>query len=312
MKSVDPTILLTIDVEDWFQVENFKQWIPFSSWDSHELRVEKNTHRLLDLFDSFDSVQTQTSVSRFPIKATFFILGWIAKCLPHLVREIHNRGHEIASHGKNHHLCSKQSHKELKKDLADSKNLLEDIIGHQVYGFRAPSFAINRSILKIVEDCGYLYDSSYNSFSLNYRYGRMDFSKNKKQGIAIQLFKAQNPKFEILYELPISNFKFGNMVLPFGGGAYFRLIPFILFKTGVKKILKKQNAFLFYLHPWEIDTNQPKVKDSFLIYKFRHYTNLGKTYPKLSLLIKQFCDFHFTTCWQYLEKIEELKTINFE
>ncbi len=112
------TILLTFDVEDWFQVENFKNYIPFSSWNHHELRVEKNIHLILDLLDSFS----------FQPKATFFVLGWIAKKLPNMVKEIHKRGHEVASHGNHHHLCTNQSVKEIEQDLKSGKALLEDII----------------------------------------------------------------------------------------------------------------------------------------------------------------------------------------
>jgi len=234
-------------------------------------------------------------------------LGWIAERFPHLVREIHARGHEVASHGINHHLCNKLAKKDLKNDLADSKKFLEDIIGHQVYGFRAPSFAITHDILKAIQDYGYLYDSSYNSFSLHGRYGQMSFSQNKKKGIAIGIPKIQHPASSTqypaprtFYELPISNFKFGNVSFPFGGGAYFRLIPFILLKTGIKKILDKDNTYLFYLHPWEIDPDQPKVKDACLTFKFRHYVNLKKTYSKLSKMIENFQHCQFVTCTQYL------------
>ena len=114
-------LLLTIDVEDWFQVENFKPWIPFSSWSSRELRVENNTHRLLDLFDSFHGKRTVDSGQNCKIAATFFILGWIAERLPNLAREIHSRGHEVASHGYNHNLCTEQSHGDLKNDLTKAR-----------------------------------------------------------------------------------------------------------------------------------------------------------------------------------------------
>jgi polysaccharide deacetylase family protein (PEP-CTERM system associated) len=183
--------LLTIDVEDWFQVENFKKYIPFSSWSSYELRVEKNTHRILDLLDS---ASFKFQVSSLKISATFFVLGWLAERLPHLVREIHSRGHEVASHGYCHNLCNEQSHEDLKADLCDSKSLLEDIIGNQVYGYRAPSFAINNDILKIIEDCGYLYDSSYNSFSMHGRYGQVSLSRNGTTGIAFRIPNARNTK----------------------------------------------------------------------------------------------------------------------
>lgn len=312
------SILLTIDVEDWFQVENFKPWIPFSSWSTRKLRVEKNTHRLLDLFDSIKAncpnnqqseiypVKSSSYLTgdRSPINTTFFILGWIAERLPNLVREIHTRGHEVASHGYDHILCPECSLEDLKTDLINSKKLLEDIISDRVYGYRAPSFAINNDILKTIQECGYLYDSSYNSFALHDRYGQMDFSQNEKNGIAIQISKKQNPKSKILYELPISNLKLGRHVFPFGGGGYFRLIPFPIFKRGVKFILTKENDCLFYLHPWEIDHEQPKVSEASRFYKFRHYTNLNKTHAKLLRLIESFHQHQFITCYQYISELE--------
>jgi len=339
-------ILLTIDVEDWFQVENFKPWIPFNNWSSYELRVEKNTHRLLDLFDTFTLTRNPEPATRNPIKATFFSLGWIAERLPHLVREIHSRGHEIASHGYAHNLCSECSPDELKADLIRSKKLLEDIIGDRVYGYRAPSFAINNDILKIMEDCGYLYDSSYNSFNLHGRYGKISLDGLKKNGIAFNVS-------ETFFELPISNISFKmnpsrllekfqfclsskkkkilttdiqvvfrglksdsdteirqkgkfykNLVIPCGGGAYFRIIPSPFFKIGIKTILKKENAYLFYMHPWEIDPEQPRVNGAPISYRFRHYINLNKTFSKLANLIEKLKDCHFITCMQYLTQLE--------
>jgi polysaccharide deacetylase family protein (PEP-CTERM system associated) len=303
-------ILLTIDVEDWFQVENFKPWIPFSSWSSHELRVEKNTHRILNLLDSVElqpsAISHQPGCSRNP-KATFFVLGWIAKRLPHLVREIQGRGHEVASHGYYHTLCEVETPEALKRDLTDTKKLLEDILGAPVFGFRAPSFSISHEILKVIADCGYLYDSSYNSFAMHGRYGRMDFSQNGNKGIAFRIpttqepaASSQQPAANVFFELPISNWQLGQHVAPWGGGAYFRLIPSPLFKLGVRSILKDKGAYLFYMHPWEIDPKQPRVDEAPSFFKFRHYTNLGKTESKLSSLFDGFNYCSFTTCYDYL------------
>jgi hypothetical protein len=208
MTQETPIILLTIDVEDWFQVENFKSYIPFSTWPNRELRVEKNTHRLLDLLDS---VRLQSSTFRVPQgpeqgrgvisdqpgynsnpKATFFVLGWIAERLPHLVKEIHARGHEVASHGYVHELCYRQCFRELEEDLQRSKKLLEDIVGARIYGYRAPSFSINPHMMKLIE-----------SFSLYGRYGKPNLSCNGRNGIAFQL----SGKF---YEIPISNLNLAN------------------------------------------------------------------------------------------------------
>ena len=160
------SILLTIDVEDWFQVENFRHWIPFDSWPSKELRVEKNTHRLLDLFDSFNGQQATGSGQNENLHATFFVLGWLAERLPNLIMEISKRGHEVASHGYNHNLCYKESYGDLKKGLTDSKKLLEDITGQPIFGYRAPNFSIDDNTLKLVRDCGYLYDSVCLSYIL--------------------------------------------------------------------------------------------------------------------------------------------------
>jgi polysaccharide deacetylase family protein (PEP-CTERM system associated) len=294
------SILLTFDVEDWFQVENFKQCIPFSSWSNRQLRVEKNTHRLLDLLDSVevagpaDNRKSGCVADGMNPRATFFILGWIAERLSHLVREINARGHEVASHGFNHTLCNHESPHALKRDLADSRKLLEDIIGRPVYGYRAPSFSVSAEILEVIEESGYLYDSSLNTFRMNRRYGRVDLSQKTRQGIALKFS-------DTFYELPISNVTVGRYALPMGGGAYFRLIPFSLFQFGVESILRRQKAYLFYLHPWEIDPEQPKVKDASLFHRFRHYTNLKTTASRLSELIQTHRSASFATCHQYLE-----------
>ena len=266
----DKYILLTIDVEDWFQVENFKPWIPFETWDQCELRVEKNTHALLNLFDSVElagkleargqeaknkhygkqtvdkehSEDLNRQPSSLPafqpqaqkddlkgngqrttgnghtkkVRATFFVLGWLAERLPNLVREIYSRGHEVASHGYGHNISTLSPMENLRTDLSKSKNLIEDIIGDSVYGYRAPNFSIDKEILKMIQDCGYLYDSSYNSFRKHQRYGHIDLGENVKNGIAAKISDS-------LYELPISNLTLGNRIFPWGGGAYFRLIP---------------------------------------------------------------------------------------
>ena len=277
---MDNFVMITVDVEDWFQVENFKSYIPFSSWSSYQLRVEKSTYDLLDLLDFR--------------RATFFILGWIAERLPHLVRDIHARGHEVASHGYNHNLCNLESEDDLRKDLTDSKKRLEDIIGSPVIGYRAPSFSVDNDILKIIEDCGYLYDSSFNSFAIHGRYGKVDLSQVGKKGIAVEISDS-------FYELPVSNVRIGNRIFPLGGGGYFRMIPFPLFKLGVRQILKQDRAYLFYMHPWEIDLEQPRVREASLPYEFRHYTNLKRTRSKLTSFFKTFRECEFVSCREYID-----------
>lgn len=301
------SILLTFDVEDWFQVENFKQCIPLSAWPKCELRVEKNIHRILDLLDSIkprrtdDSAMSPEQYRR--IRATFFVLGWIAERLPHLVREIQARGHEIASHGYEHKLCKDQPVDDLKNDLDKSKKLLEHVTGNPVYGYRAPSFSIDHAALRIAEECGYLYDSSFNSFKLNRRYGQISLTNNGNDGVCHLI--SNN-----FYELPISNLKIGNQIVPWGGGGYFRLIPLSLFKKGVEKILKEKGAYLFYLHPWEIDSDQPKVEGIRILYKFRQYINIGKTLDKFSNLLENLVNCRFQNCYQYLISHKALKNAN--
>ncbi|MCF8063128.1 MAG: DUF3473 domain-containing protein [Deltaproteobacteria bacterium] len=289
-----PSILLTIDVEDWFQVENFKSCIPYTAWSSCELRVERNTHGLLDLLDSVEVAPSgPTPVPGTP-KATFFVLSWIAERLPGLVREICARGHEVGSHGCTHELCSLQSPEGLWDELTRSKKTLEDISGTPISGFRAPSFSISERILERVRDAGYRYDSSYNSFNLHGRYGRLGHRKRSNgRGDLME-------PVEGLYELPISNVHLGRSTVPWGGGAYFRLIPERLFRSGVRFILRSENAYVMYLHPWEIDPDQPRVKQASPTRRFRHYSNLGKTRSRIAGLITSFSHLSFLSCSDYI------------
>jgi polysaccharide deacetylase family protein (PEP-CTERM system associated) len=260
------------------------------------LRVERNTHRLLDLLDSTPLNPTNPINFSKP-KSTFFILGWIAQRLPNLVKEIHTRGHEIASHGFSHHLCTHQKSEELRNDLTESKSMLEDIIGGPVFGYRAPSFSITNDILKIIEESGYQYDSSYNSFALHGRYGKINLAGIARKGIS---YAISNNFFEI----PISNLKIFGKIFPWGGGGYLRLFPFSLFLKGIEAILKKESAYLCYMHPWEIDPNQPRVKNIPKSFKFRHYINLNRTYLRLLQLIKRFQGCRFITLHDYIQQVE--------
>jgi polysaccharide deacetylase family protein (PEP-CTERM system associated) len=246
------------------------------------------------------------------VRCTFFVLGWLAERLPHLIREIQSRGHEVASHGYNHELPEKMTLDNFRQDCGDSKKHLEDIIGSSVCGYRAPSFSINDYVLNSIKEAGYLYDSSYNSFALQGRYGKISLNGNPRNGIAHEIS-------ENFYELPISNLYFKintkhkpqktksrqsrSFVVPFGGGAYFRILPFYIFKHGVGKILKKQNAYVFYLHPWELDPKQQRMSQASSSRKFRHYTNLHLTEKKLRKLIDSFNNCQFITASDYLAAV---------
>ncbi|MCF8104146.1 MAG: DUF3473 domain-containing protein [Desulfohalobiaceae bacterium] len=297
-------ILLTIDVEDWFQVENLRPWNPPATWHERELRVEKSTHRVLDCLDELScSLQSDLSPDTTPyanrnqIRATFFVLGWVARRCPELVREIRKRGHEVASHGNSHLLCSDMSCSDLDLDLRESKALLEDCCGQEVLGYRAPSFSVNESVLERIHKAAYRYDSSYNSFALHHRYGKVDFRNSASvNGIAIQCRDG-------FFELPLSNLSLGQKVIPWGGGGYFRLIPSFLFVRGVRRILNTDGAYALYLHPWEFDPEQPRVKEASWQLGFRHYVNLDKTGAKLERLVKSFSFCRFVSCSDYLEAV---------
>lgn len=273
-------------MEDWFQVENLRGWFPPTTWHQQQSRVEQNTNNLLDLFDSFDK----------EIKATFFILGWVAQKYPQLVTEINNRGHEVASHGLNHAMCTQLAPADLASDLEQSKKLLEDISGNEVSGYRAPSFSVNDTILLAIQAAGYSYDSSYNNFSQHGRYGRLSTEALTKRGIAYHLENG-------FCELPVSNLQLGRRIVPWGGGGYFRFFPSLLFNAGVRKILDTDKAYLFYLHPWEIDPGQPRSKTIKGPSAWRHYLNLNKTFIRLTKMIETFGRCSFMTCTQYLTHV---------
>jgi polysaccharide deacetylase family protein (PEP-CTERM system associated) len=296
--SQNKTILLTFDVEDWFQVENLRPWIPFSSWNSYELRVERNTYLLLDLLDEIN-LNSDNDITKkgneFKPKATFFLLGWIVRRLPNLAREIDKRGHEVASHGFDHNLCYSQSYAELKNDLMTSKNIIEDVIGKPVFGYRAPSFSISDPVLEAIRACGYHYDSSFNTFDKHGRYGHIDISNFATKGSVYQIK-------DDFYEIPLSNLSFYGKIIPWAGGGYFRLLPFFIFKAGVKHILKNEDNYIFYAHPWEFDPHQPVVKQATRINKFKHYINLSKTAARLESLLNYFSNCRFLTCHAHINQ----------
>lgn len=276
---------VTVDVEDWFQVENLRSAFPQNLWNGVEMRLEANLKRLLNLFDNLN------------IKATFFVLGWVAERVPNILKEISLRGHEIGSHGFWHRLCNTMTSQEIKDELARTKGYFEDKIGKEVSGFRAPNFSVTRELLISLKETGYTYDSSYNSFSLNPRYGSIDLQIKRDVDGILELDNG-------IYELPISNIKLNKFVFPAGGGAYFRIFPLSLFKMLVNYILKTRGWYLFYMHPWEIDPHQPKVSSLSKNHKFRHYFNLHKTFDRLEKLLRYFLDkdlVQFVSCSELIK-----------
>ena len=273
---------LTVDVEDYFQVSAFAKSIKHDEWDSHSLRVEKNTQRLLDLFDEAQ------------VKATFFVLGWVADRVPQLVKEIADRGHEVASHGYSHQLIYNQTPEVFREETIRSKKLLEDLSQQPVHGYRAASYSITRKslwALDILAEAGFVYDSSI--FPIRHdRYGIPDAED------APHILTT--PGGHSLIEFPLSTAKIFNHKFPVAGGGYFRLYPYALTKAGLRQINRRNQPFIFYLHPWEIDPDQPKVEAGWFS-RFRHYNNLEKCESRLQQLMK---DFQFGTTWQVLKSLE--------
>ncbi len=273
--------MITVDVEDWFQVENLRPAFPIETWDSRELRLEKGTQCLLDLFDQHN------------VQATFFVLGWIAERLPKLVNEIHRRGHEIASHGYKHELCSGLSCTTLREDLIRSKSILENITGQSVFGYRAPSFSVTGNLMDTLGELGFLYDSSYNNFTMNKRHGKANgFFQQGDDGCLV----AKNG----ILELPISNLNLHGKVIPWGGGGYFRMYLPSVFASGVSRIIKDKGYYNFYCHPWEFDPEQPRATGIGALSLFRHYLNLDKTLARLDRFLEKFKHCNFVTCSEYL------------
>ncbi len=277
---------MTVDVEDYFHVSAFANTIPRSTWDARELRVEENTRRLLRLFEQRGVV------------ATFFVLGWVAKRRPSLVREIQALGHEIASHGMSHELVYRQTPAQFRAETIESKALLEDLTGRAVRGYRAASYSIRPDsvwALDVLADAGFEYDSSI--FPIRHdRYGMPDAARSP--GVIV------TPKGERLVEFPLTTAKLFGMRVPVAGGGYFRLLPYWVTRTGLRQVNEQEKLpFVFYLHPWEIDEGQPRIAASRLS-KFRHYTNIHRCEARLDRLLKQF---RFGTVEQSLTALGLLK-----
>ena len=263
------TNALTIDVEDYFQVAALAEAVDRNDWSSMEYRVEANTDRLLELF------------SQRGVKATFFTLGWVAERSPELVRRIQKAGHEIASHGYSHQLVYQQTPEVFRDETRRSKQILEDITGEPITGYRAASYSItaqSRWALDILCEEGFTWDSSI--FPVHHdRYGM--------PGTPHEPYRLEAPGGGTLIEFPLSTCPVGSYRLPIAGGGYFRLYPYWLSRWGLGKINRAGQPFIFYLHPWEIDTGQPRLKVKALS-RFRHYNNLNKCMGRLEQLLKDF------------------------
>jgi polysaccharide deacetylase family protein (PEP-CTERM system associated) len=265
-----PPAAMSIDVEDWFHVENLSPAVPRESWNDRQLRVERNMDRMLELL---------AEAPGGPVRATCFVLGWVAERCPALVRRIADAGHEIASHGYGHELVGSLSRERFRADVVRSRSLLEDLAGVQVLGYRAPSFSITDWAIPVLREEGFRYDSSVFATVAHDRYGRIPGLRPDETVAELA------PGF---HEVAVSCLTLGRRGLPWGGGGYFRAMPYELFRLGVSRILRAGRPYVFYIHPWEIDPGQPRMKTAGRRGFSSHYVNLASTEKKLRRLFRDF------------------------
>ena len=272
-----------MDVEEWFQVENLKSAISRDNWETLKSSVALNIDHILELF------------LKHNVQATFFILGWVAERNPLMIKRIFDNGHEIASHGYGHKISGSLQNGLLREDIQKSKHILEDLTGIPITGYRAPNFSVNDEVIDIIKDLGFTYDSSYNPFQMHSRYGHFDRYTIRDSNI----FNLGNG----LFEIPIASYKFGRFHIPIGGGAYFRIFPYVLFKYLALAKGRRDGLYNFYTHPWEFEPDQPRINDISFNHRLRHYTGLKKTANRLEKLIAVFKqkDFKFITMQEYVK-----------
>ena len=260
--------LASFDVEDWFHAENLRASLGGAAWSSLEARVERNTHEVLDIL-------AETGAT-----ATFFVLGWIARRHPGLVRRIVAGGHEVASHSDVHARLDSLSRTALVRDLAQARDSLEQITGVPVWGLRAPNFSIGDTVLDCLAEAGYWYDSSFYQFKAHDRYGRLATPIDPDAPVV-----SVRPGF---LELPMSRVVIGPCAVPWSGGGYFRAIPFRLFRWGVARRLRAQSWFMFYFHPWELDSEEVPPRGMARLLKRRAYGGRGRMRRDLRRLLTEF------------------------
>lgn len=258
---------MSVDVEDYFQVQAFAHCIDRADWDRIPCRVEANVDRLLGQFD------------RAGVRATFFTLGWVAERYPALVRRIVAEGHELASHGMEHVRADAQAAAAFRADAARARAVLEDAGGVPVVGYRAATFSIGRRnpwAFAELEAAGYRYSSSV--FPVRHDlYGMPEAPRLPFR-----------PQGSGLWEIPMTILSVAGRPLPWSGGGYFRLTPYALYRHGLARVAASGQRAVFYLHPWEIDPAQPRVAGAGWRSRFRHYTNLHATAGRLDRLLRDF------------------------
>jgi len=262
-----PINAMTVDVEDWFQVQAFAGTISRNDWDGLERRVEANTDRILAMF------------ADARVFGTFFTLGWVAERHPALVRRIVAAGHELASHGYWHRLAHEQTPADFAQDVGSARKLLEDIGGVAVAGYRAPTFSINTRnpwAFDVLAEQGYSYSSSVYPVRHDL-YGMPDAPRFPYR-----------PRNGSLLEIPMTTVHAAGRNFPCAGGGYFRLLPYEMYRAALRRFNRDGAPGIFYTHPWEIDAGQPRVEAAPRMAKFRHYLNLKRTPARLQRLLRDF------------------------
>jgi len=261
---------LSIDLEDWFCVANLRHVYEMKNWNGCDLRVERSTAKVLELLEKYNVI------------ATFFVVGWIAERVPSLIAEIAEKGHEIATHGYSHRLLTEMTPLEFECDLRRALSVTTEIVDAEIIGFRAPSFTLTGKTiwaLDILKENGIRYDSSVFPVGFHPDYGLSNADLN--------VFEHDNG----LMEFPLTCVEILGKRIPCSGGGYFRLYPYPVTKFLLTKCNRQKRNAIIYLHPWEFDPDQPRV-DLPLLKRFRHYSNLQKTYGRFERLLN---DFAFTT-----------------
>lgn len=275
---------MSVDVEDWFQVQAFAGTIPRAAWDGFAPRVEANTDRILSAFD------------RAGVRATFFTLGWVAERQPALVRRIAAAGHELASHGFGHDLVNELGESRFREDIRRAKRVLEDVSGVRVVGYRAPTFSIGPALTpwahRVLAEEGYAYSSSV--FPIRHDlYGAPDFPRVPSR-----------PDSSGVTEVPMTTVRAMGRNLPCAGGGWFRLVPYPLFRAGLRRVnVTEGRPGVFYFHPWEVDPGQPEVPGARRLSRFRHRVGLSTMEARLGRLLRDFS-------WGRMDEVFDLAPVS--
>jgi len=267
-ESASPRNAMSVDVEEYFQVAAFERQVQKDDWGSYPSRVEWNTGRVLDLFAAKG------------VRATFFVLGWVAERHPALIRRIVAEGHELASHGYDHTRVIYMDERVFREDVVRTKGILEEVGGVRVRGYRAPSYSIgagNLWALDVLQETGHVYSSSIYPI------------RHDLYGMPEAPRFAFRVREQAILEIPVTTVEWGGNQLPAGGGGFFRLLPYAAYHWALRRVNgRDRQPGIFYFHPWEVDAQQPRIANAPLKSRFRHYVNLGTMEARLARLLDDF------------------------